>query len=131
MAVKQDAMIKYLGGIFQTQDANEIQKILTDMGDQAGPFLQEVEKAILENKPVEVFIKEFKEKSVQTAKQGAKLNYLKQLKGECPDGFNSVKLAKGGSICIKCGGKAKTKAKPKKIVKATGGLLEKLRNIKK
>ena len=36
------------------------------------------------------------------ARKGAKLNYLKSLKGDCPEGEEVVYFQKGGNICKKC-----------------------------
>jgi hypothetical protein len=38
----------------------------------------------------------------QSARFGAKLNYIKYLKGQCPDGFEMQSFKKGGAICKKC-----------------------------
>ena len=40
--------------------------------------------------------------SLQMARKGAKLNYLKSLKGDCPEGEEVVYFQKGGTICKKC-----------------------------
>lgn len=38
----------------------------------------------------------------QSARFGAKLNYIKYLKGQCPEGFEMQSFKKGGAICKKC-----------------------------
>lgn len=38
----------------------------------------------------------------RVAKLGAKLNYIKFLKGQCPEGFEMQQFKKGGAICNKC-----------------------------
>ena len=51
----------------------------------------------------------------QMAKQGAKLTYIKRLRGECPEGYEPKLYRAGGKVCTKCekiqadkcGGKAK------------------------
>ena len=51
----------------------------------------------------------------QMAKNGAKLQYIKRLRGECPEGYEAVSYKIGGKVCKKCekieaekcGGKAK------------------------
>ena len=51
----------------------------------------------------------------QMAKDGAKLKYIKRLRGECPEGYEAVSYKIGGKVCKKCekieaekcGGKAK------------------------
>lgn len=40
--------------------------------------------------------------AMQMARKGAKLNYLKSLKGDCPEGEEVVYFQKGGNICKKC-----------------------------
>lgn len=41
----------------------------------------------------------------QSAKQGAKLEYIARLRGKCPEGQELVYFAKGGKICSACMGK--------------------------
>ena len=41
----------------------------------------------------------------QVAKLGAKLNYIKKLKGDCPEGEEVVYFKKGGRVCKACQGK--------------------------
>lgn len=72
-------------------------------------------------------------KNTTYAKLGAKLNYIKQLRGECPEGYEIEKYLAGGCVACrkkmkegasvverfkseKCGGKMK-----KKVTKASGG----------
>lgn len=49
----------------------------------------------------------------QKAEKGAKLNYLKELNGICPEGYEMKKYAVGGRVvskCMRCGGKPMQKA---------------------
>lgn len=39
---------------------------------------------------------------VQAAKFGAKLNYIKYLRNQCPEGYEMQAFKKGGAICKKC-----------------------------
>ena len=48
----------------------------------------------------------------QVARNGAKLNYIKKLKGECPEGYEMAYFKAGGKVCKKC---------QKKVEKACGG----------
>ena len=48
----------------------------------------------------------------QVARNGAKLNYIKRLKGECPEGYEMTYFKAGGKVCKKC---------QKKVEKACGG----------
>ena len=38
----------------------------------------------------------------QIARNGAKLNYIKKLKGECPEGYEMTYFKLGGKVCKKC-----------------------------
>lgn len=40
--------------------------------------------------------------NVQSAANGAKLNYIKSLRGECPEGYELGYFKQGGQICAKC-----------------------------
>lgn len=78
------------------------------------------------------------ENQVELAKMGAKLNYIKALKGECPEGYEMFK-AGGCMKCMKkkngdtinlvkedmkkCGGKVKKRVTKKVSKKEEGGLL--------
>jgi len=44
---------------------------------------------------------------VQSARRGAKLNYLKRLTGKCPEGEQLVYFKAGGRVCSKCMSKKK------------------------
>lgn len=47
-------------------------------------------------------VQQSKVQQVQEARFGAKLNYIKQLKGLCPDGYEMQYFKKGGQLCKKC-----------------------------
>ena len=38
----------------------------------------------------------------QAARFGAKLNYIRQLKGQCPEGYKMEYYKEGGQLCKKC-----------------------------
>lgn len=38
----------------------------------------------------------------QMARFGAKLNYIKHLRGQCPDGYEATYFKSGGRLCKKC-----------------------------
>lgn len=67
----------------------------------------------------------------QAARYGAKLNYIKRLKGQCPEGYELSYMAKGGTVCPICK-KAKKGIKIEKEVKkhANGGVSEIVNSIK-
>lgn len=68
------------------------------------------------------------------AKQGTKLNYIKHLKGICPEGYEVVYMAKGGAAgCPVCKKAAKGTEVPEKVEKekpATGGVSSTMNSIK-
>lgn len=43
----------------------------------------------------------------QSARRGAKLNYLKRLSGKCPEGYEMKYFKAGGKVCSKCVAKTK------------------------
>ena len=42
------------------------------------------------------------QQQVRAAKFGTKLNYIKQLRGQCPDGYDIEYYKSGGNLCKKC-----------------------------
>lgn len=103
----------------------ETYKQVKDMGEEGLKQLKSTYSKIMESKTT-------------YAKLGAKLNYIKQLRGECPEGYEIEKYLAGGCVACrkkmkegasvverfkseKCGGKMK-----KKVTKAQkGGVTEK------
>lgn len=57
--------------------------------------------------------------AVQSAKSGAKLSYIKQLKGNCPDGYEMIYMKAGGRVCPVCQKKKAEQAKAKKAEEGT------------
>ena len=59
--------------------------------------------------------------AVSYAKNGAKINYLKKLRGQCPDGYETAYFEQGGSLvkgCKKCAQKKLAKAQEGKKMSA-------------
>lgn len=48
------------------------------------------------------FLQEMQQSQAQAAKHGAKLQYIKDLKGTCPDGTHLEYYKAGGRLCKKC-----------------------------
>ena len=55
------------------------------------------------------------------ARNGAKLNYIKKLKGECPEGYEMRYFKAGGKVCKKCQKKIEKNCGGGKPAKATCG----------
>lgn len=54
---------------------------------------------------IQAVAQQMQQQQVQSAKLGAKINYLKQLRGVCPDGYKMEYFKAGGQLgkkCIKC-----------------------------
>ena len=64
-------------------------------------FLQQFQQ--LDEKSQKQLIQEFQQDTqAPMARLGAKLNYIKQIKGTCPDGQELVYFKKGGRFCKAC-----------------------------
>ena len=77
------------------QAAQQIQQIMqaAQQGDQ---------QAIQIAQMIQQVAQSMQQQQVQAAKFGAKLNYLRQLKGQCPDGYEMQYYKSGGQLCKKC-----------------------------
>lgn len=51
---------------------------------------------------IQAVAKQMQNQQVQAAKFGAKLNYIRQLNGKCPDGYEMQYFKQGGKVCKKC-----------------------------
>ena len=80
------------------QAQQQIQQIqqAAQKGDQQAQQLLQVMQQVVQQMQQET----------KKAKFGAKLNYIKQLKGECPEGQELTYFKAGGRICKACMGKA-------------------------
>lgn len=72
------------------QAAEQVKQIMqaAEQGDQQALQIAQMIQAEIE--------------AIKSAKRGAKLNYIKSLKGDCPDGEEVVYFKKGGEICKAC-----------------------------
>lgn len=83
-------------------------------------FLQQVQQ--LDEQQQQALIQEFQADMQQqpvAARLGAKLNYIKSLKGDCPEGEELVYFKKGGRFCKTC------------RKKQEGGNVDEIANFKK
>ena len=113
----------------------ETYKQVKNLGEEGLKQLKTTYSKIMTNKETN---NEIEAQKAISAKLGAKLNYIKQLRGECPEGYEVEKYLAGGCVACrkkmkegasvverfkseKCGGKMK-----KKVTKAQkGGVTEK------
>ena len=88
--------MSYLSQKYNTDDINTlIQKLQSTPGEQGETKLED---EIIEFKQV----LQQQQGEPQMAKDGTKLNYLKQLRGQCPEGTELKYFKEGGTICSKC-----------------------------
>ena len=95
--IEQQAMALVQAAMQGDQQANQtIQKIMqaAQQGDQQAAQVAQLLKTIVQ-----------KMKGSRKARLGAKLDYIKQSIGECPEGQEVVYFKKGGEICKVCAGK--------------------------
>lgn len=108
----------------------ETYKQVKNLGEEGLKQLKTTYSKIMTNKETN---NEIEAQKTISAKLGAKLNYIKQLRGECPEGYEIEKYLAGGCVACrkkmkegasvverfkseKCGGKMK-----KKVTKSSGG----------
>lgn len=95
--IEQQAMTLVQAAMQGDQQANQtIQKIMqaAQQGDQQAAQVAKLLQAIIQQM-----------KGSRKARLGAKLDYIKQSIGECPEGQEVVYFKKGGEICKICAGK--------------------------
>lgn len=85
------------------QASQQIQAILdaAKQGDQQALQIAQMIQAVVQQM-----------KGVQSAKNGSKLNYIKYLRGKCPEGYELGYYKQGGHICKKCMKKEVKKESP-------------------
>jgi len=106
---KQKAFVAYLIEISGAKSESELNQYIQELGEEG---LQEQRKQFeqLMTQGIE---------QIQTAAKGAKLNYIKALRGQCPEGFEMNYFKKGGVICSKCIKKAQAQQATPKAEKGT------------
>lgn len=122
---KQQMFIQYLAQKYKLQSQEELEAKIQELGEEG----------------IKKEYAEFEKAISQKMKFGAKLNYIKGLKGQCPSGYELRYYKNGGKTCVtceaiqkssqneidsfKCGRKMKKRANggdlEKKVVKAEGG----------
>lgn len=86
----QQAFIQFLAQKTGAKNQQELEAAIQSMGEEG------LKQAYAE------FMQLLQQQQVQAAKFGAKLNYIKSLRGQCPDGYEVSYYKVGGQICKKC-----------------------------
>lgn len=105
----QQAFIQFLAQKTGAKSEQELEAAIQQLGEEG------LKQAYAE------FMQVMKQQQVRAAKFGAKLNYIKQLRGQCPDGYEVKYFKSGGSVtkkCVACEQKAKEVAMPSDPVEA-------------
>lgn len=75
-----------------TQQIQQIMQAAQQGNQQAAQIAQMIQQVA----------QQMQQQQVQAARFGAKLNYIKQLKGQCPEGYKMEYYQSGGRLCKKC-----------------------------
>lgn len=86
----QQAFIQFLAQKTGAKSQQELEAVIQQLGEEG------LKQAYAE------FMQMMQQQQVQAAKFGAKLNYIKQLRGQCPDGYEAKYFKNGGSMTKKC-----------------------------
>lgn len=86
----QQAFIQFLAQKTGAKTQQELESVIQQLGEEG------LKQAYTE------FLQMLKQQQVQAAKFGAKLNYIKGLRGQCPEGYEMEYYKSGGQLCKKC-----------------------------
>ena len=86
----QQAFIQFLAQKTGAKSQQELEAAIQQLGEEG------LKQAYAE------FMQMMQQQQVQAAKFGAKLNYIKSLRGQCPEGYDVTYYKVGGTICKKC-----------------------------
>lgn len=75
-----------------TQQIQQIMQAAQQGNQQAAQIAQMIQQVA----------QQMQQQQVQAARFGAKLNYIRQLKGQCPEGYKMEYYKEGGQLCKKC-----------------------------
>nr|DAG52702.1 MAG TPA: hypothetical protein [Caudoviricetes sp.] len=106
---KQQEFVAYLIQASGIENEDELNDYIQDLGQDG--LKREFEK-------FEELMTQGTEQ-VPAAAKGAKLNYIKSLRGQCPDGFEMQYFKKGGVMCSQCIKKAQAQKATTKAEKGT------------
>lgn len=86
----QQAFIQFLAQKTGAKNQQELEAAIQQLGEQG------LQQAYQE------FMQLIQQQQVQAAKFGAKLNYIRSLRGQCPEGYEMQYFKSGGQLCKKC-----------------------------
>lgn len=86
----QQAFLQYLMQKTGAQNEQQLEQVVQQLGEDG------LKQAYAK------FMQEMQQQQVQAAKFGAKLNYIRKLNGQCPEGMEMYYYKQGGRLCRKC-----------------------------
>lgn len=86
----QQAFLQYLMQKTGAQNEQQLEQVVQQLGEDG------LKQAYAQ------FMQEMQQQQVQAAKFGAKLNYIRKLNGQCPEGMEMYYYKQGGRLCKKC-----------------------------
>lgn len=86
----QQAFIQFLAQKTGAKNQQELEAAIQQLGEEG------LQQAYQE------FMQMIQQQQVQAAKYGAKLNYIRSLRGQCPEGYEMQYFKSGGQLCKKC-----------------------------
>ena len=86
----QQAFLQYLMQKTGAKDQQQLEQVIQQLGEDG------LKQAYSQ------FLQEMQQQQVQAAKFGAKLNYIRHLNDQCPDGTEMTYFKVGGKLCKKC-----------------------------
>ena len=86
----QQAFLQYLMQKTGAQNEQQLEQVVQQLGEDG------LKQAYAQ------FMQEMQQQQVQAAKFGAKLDYIKKLNGQCPEGMEMYYYKQGGRLCRKC-----------------------------
>lgn len=105
----QQAFIQFLAQKTGAKNQQELEAAIQQLGEEG------LKQAYAE------FMQMMQQQQVRAAKFGAKLNYIKQLRGQCPDGYEVKYFKKGGLMtkeCVACKQNAQEVQEPSDPIEA-------------
>ncbi len=86
----QQAFLQYLMQKTGAQNEYQLEQVVQQLGEDG------LKQAYAQ------FMQEMQQQQIQAAKFGAKLNYIRKLNGQCPEGMEMYYYKQGGRLCRKC-----------------------------
>ena len=86
----QQAFIQFFAQKTGAKNQQELEAAIQQLGEEG------LKQAYAE------FMQMMQQQQVQAAKFGTKLNYIKSLRGQCPEGYEISYYKVGGTLCKKC-----------------------------